>query len=94
MNCRECSGLVVGSTQLSQGRFDPALLDNPQARQALLDQLVDRKLQIAVATENHFSVSDGALRRAIASSSPTMVLTGTLSSGSLTPGTSTRATAA
>ncbi|CAM5208407.1 Periplasmic chaperone PpiD OS=Castellaniella defragrans (strain DSM / CCUG 39792 / 65Phen) OX=1437824 GN=BN940_08816 PE=3 SV=1 [Castellaniella denitrificans] len=50
----------------SQGRFDPALLDNPQARQALLDQLVDRKLQIAVATRDHFSVSDGALRRAIA----------------------------
>ena len=50
----------------SQGRFDPALLDNPQARQALLDQLIDRKLQIAVATQNHFSVSDGALRRAIA----------------------------
>ncbi|MFV0284108.1 MAG: SurA N-terminal domain-containing protein [Castellaniella sp.] len=50
----------------SQGRFDPALLDNPQARQALLDQLVDRKLQIAVATQNRFSVSDGALRRAIA----------------------------
>ena len=49
----------------SQGRFDPALLDNPQARQALLDQLIDRKLQIAVATQNHFSVSDGALRRAI-----------------------------
>ncbi|MGB3424143.1 MAG: SurA N-terminal domain-containing protein [Castellaniella sp.] len=50
----------------SQGRFDPALLDNPQARQALLDQLVDRRLQIAVATKDHFSVSDGALRRAIA----------------------------
>ncbi|MGA0584637.1 MAG: SurA N-terminal domain-containing protein, partial [Castellaniella sp.] len=50
----------------SQGRFDPALLDNPQARQALLDQLIDRKLQIDVATRNHFSVSDGALRRAIA----------------------------
>ena len=50
----------------SQGRFDPALLDNAQARQALLDQLVDRKVQIAVATENRFSVSDGALRRAIA----------------------------
>ena len=50
----------------SQGRFDPALLDNPQARQALLDQLVDRKVQVAVATDNHFSVSDGALRRAIA----------------------------
>ncbi|MGB6007723.1 SurA N-terminal domain-containing protein [Castellaniella sp.] len=51
----------------SQGRFDPALLDNPQARQALLDQLIDRKVQIAVATQAHFSVSDNTLRRAIAS---------------------------
>lgn len=50
----------------SQGRFDPALLDNPQARQALLDQLIDRKVQIAVATQEHFSVSDNSLRRAIA----------------------------
>ncbi len=50
----------------SQGRFDPALLDNPQARKALLDQLIDHKLQIAVATRDHFSVSDSTLRRAIA----------------------------
>jgi len=50
----------------SQGRFDPALLDNPDARQALLDQLIDRKVQIAVATDEHFSVSDNTLRRAIA----------------------------
>lgn len=51
----------------SQGRFDPALLDNPQARQALLDQLIDRKVQMAVATREHFSVSDSTLRRAISS---------------------------
>ncbi|MER1967267.1 SurA N-terminal domain-containing protein [Castellaniella sp. GW247-6E4] len=50
----------------SQGRFDPALLDNPPARRALLDQLIDRRVQILVATKDHFSVSDGALRRAIA----------------------------
>ncbi|WP_322995244.1 SurA N-terminal domain-containing protein [Castellaniella sp.] len=50
----------------SQGRFDPVLLDNPQARQALLDQLIDRKVQIALATNERFSVSDNALRRAIA----------------------------
>ncbi|WP_298016018.1 SurA N-terminal domain-containing protein [uncultured Castellaniella sp.] len=50
----------------SQGRFDPALLDNPQARQALLDQLINRKVQVAVATQDHFSVSDNTLRRAIA----------------------------
>ncbi|TAN26710.1 MAG: peptidylprolyl isomerase [Castellaniella sp.] len=51
----------------SQGRFDPALLDNPQARQALLGQLVDRKVQMAVAAREHFSVSDSTLRRAISS---------------------------
>ncbi|MGB6241311.1 MAG: SurA N-terminal domain-containing protein [Castellaniella sp.] len=50
----------------TQGRFDPALLDNPQARQALLDQLIDRKIQIAVATQERFSISDNTLRRAIA----------------------------
>uniref|UniRef100_UPI00333F87A3 SurA N-terminal domain-containing protein n=1 Tax=Castellaniella defragrans TaxID=75697 RepID=UPI00333F87A3 len=50
----------------SQGRFDPALLDNPQARRALLDQLIDRRVQILVAADKHFSVSDGALRRDIA----------------------------
>ncbi|MFA7439195.1 SurA N-terminal domain-containing protein [Castellaniella sp.] len=51
----------------TQGRFDPAMLDNPQARQALLDQLIDRQVQIAVASKNHFSVSDATLRGAIAS---------------------------
>ncbi len=50
----------------SQGRFDPALLDNPQARQVLMDQLIDRKVQVAVATQDHFSVSDNTLRHAIA----------------------------
>ncbi|MGB3835747.1 SurA N-terminal domain-containing protein [Castellaniella sp.] len=50
----------------SQGRFDPALLDNPESRQALLDQLINRKVQIVLATDEHFSVSDNALRRAIA----------------------------
>lgn len=51
----------------SQGRFDPAMLDNPDARRALLDQLIDRRTQIVVASKDRFSVSDGALRRAIAS---------------------------
>lgn len=50
----------------SQGRFDPALLDNPLARRALLDQLIDRRIEIQVATDKHFSVSDSVLRRAIA----------------------------
>lgn len=50
----------------SQGRFDPAMLDNPDARRALLDQLIDRRTQIVMASKDRFSVSDGALRRAIA----------------------------
>lgn len=50
----------------SQGRFDPAMLDNPDARRALLDQLIDRRTQIVIAAKDRFSVSDGALRRAIA----------------------------
>lgn len=50
----------------SQGRFDPAMLDNPDARRALLDELIDRRTQIVVAGKDRFSVSDGALRRAIA----------------------------
>lgn len=50
----------------SQGRFDPALLDNPQARQTLMDQLIDYKIQIAIASDNHFSASDNALRKVIA----------------------------
>lgn len=50
----------------SQGRFDPAMLDNPDARRALLDQLIDRRAQIVMASKDRFSVSDGALRRAIA----------------------------
>ncbi|MBV6272051.1 SurA N-terminal domain-containing protein [Alcaligenaceae bacterium CGII-47] len=50
----------------SQGRFDPSMLDNPDARRALLEQLIDRRTQIVVASNDRFSVSDGALRRAIA----------------------------
>lgn len=49
----------------SQGRFDPVLLDNPAARQAILDQLIDYKLQIAIASKNHFSSSDNTLRKII-----------------------------
>ncbi len=50
----------------TQGRFDPDTLDNPQARAALLDQMINQQIKIAIASKNHFSVSDAALRRAIA----------------------------
>lgn len=46
--------------------FDPSLLDNPQARQNLLESLIDRGVVIETATKAHFSVSDNVLRRAIA----------------------------
>ena len=47
--------------------FDPAVYDTPEARQALLDSLVDRRVLIGQLEDNHFNVSDAALRRNIAS---------------------------
>lgn len=49
------------------GAFDPALVETPTAKQQLLDSLVDRRVLIEVATKDRFSVSDMALRQAIAS---------------------------
>ena len=54
--------------QRSMGeRFDPALIDTPQAKQQLLDTLINRRALIEVATTEYFNVSDMALRQAIAS---------------------------
>ncbi|NYT60891.1 SurA N-terminal domain-containing protein [Alcaligenaceae bacterium] len=53
--------------QSSQGGFDPAVLDNPAARSALLESLIDRRVTVAIATKERFSVSDTALRQTIAS---------------------------
>ncbi|CAM5356649.1 SurA N-terminal domain-containing protein [Eoetvoesiella caeni] len=47
--------------------FDPAMLDNVPARKALLDSLVDRRVVVATAMKEHFSVSDAVLRQTIAS---------------------------
>ncbi|HLU20413.1 MAG TPA: SurA N-terminal domain-containing protein [Pusillimonas sp.] len=49
------------------GAFDPAILDTPQARSALLESLIERRLIIDEATKERFSVSDAMLREAIAS---------------------------
>lgn len=46
--------------------FDPALVDTPQAKQQLLDALINRRALIEIATSQHFNVSDIALRQAIA----------------------------
>src|SRR3546814_19743018 len=53
--------------QNSQGGFDPAVLDNRAARQALLDSLIDRQVLVSTATKERFSVSDTALRQTIRS---------------------------
>ncbi|MBP6018013.1 MAG: SurA N-terminal domain-containing protein [Burkholderiaceae bacterium] len=50
----------------SQGGFDPAVLDNPPVRAALLESLIDRRVIITTATKERFSVSDTALRQTIA----------------------------
>src|SRR5690554_16258 len=49
---------------MAQGDFDPSALENPIVRSALLESLIDRRVQIDVATEQRFSVSDNALREA------------------------------
>ena len=52
--------------QNSQGGFDPSVLDNPAARSALLESLIDRRVLATTATKERFNVSDTALRQAIA----------------------------
>jgi peptidyl-prolyl cis-trans isomerase D len=52
--------------QNSQGGFDPAMLDNPAARKALLESLIDRRVLAETASKERFNISDTALRQAIA----------------------------
>jgi peptidyl-prolyl cis-trans isomerase D len=49
----------------TQGRIDPALLDNPELRQDVLDLLVRRRLLIGRAQEAGLTVSNAQLRGAI-----------------------------
>ncbi|HWL27592.1 MAG TPA: SurA N-terminal domain-containing protein, partial [Burkholderiaceae bacterium] len=44
--------------QNSPGGFDPAVLDNPAARSALLESLIDRRVLATTASKERFSVSD------------------------------------
>ena len=48
-------------------QFDPAMLDTPVARRAILDQLVNQRLLLAEARARNIMVSDEALREFIAS---------------------------
>jgi len=49
------------------GQLDPKLLDTPEARKAILDDLVDQRLLMLEASKRRMFASDDAIRRAIAS---------------------------
>src|SRR6185369_4038583 len=51
-------------TQLG-AQFDPKLLDNPEARNAILDDLINQRLLMIEANKKHLFVSDEAIRRTI-----------------------------
>lgn len=48
-------------------QFDPALIDTPQMREALLNRMIDQRLVAMLAADARLNVSDEALRREIAS---------------------------
>lgn len=48
-------------------QFDPKMLDNPAARRAIIDDLVDQRLLLIEANKQHLIVSDQAIRQTILS---------------------------
>ena len=50
-----------------KGELDPKLLDTPEARQAILDDLVDQRLLMLEASKKKMFVSDDVIRRTIGS---------------------------
>ena len=49
------------------GQFDPKMLDNPEARKAIIDDLVDQRLLLLEANKKGMTVSDQAIRQTVAS---------------------------
>ena len=47
------------------GELDPKVLDNPEFRQAILDDLIDQRLLFQEARKRHLFASDDAVRQAI-----------------------------
>lgn len=47
------------------GQVDPKMLDNPEARKAILDDLIDQRLLMLEASKRRMFASDDAVRRAI-----------------------------
>ena len=52
-------------TQLG-AQFDPKMLDNPEARMAILDDLINQRLLLVEAGKNRMVASDDAVRQTIA----------------------------
>ncbi len=51
--------------QMFGEQFNPAMLDNPEARQGVLENLIAQKAMSAHVVENHLTVSNDTLRRTI-----------------------------
>src|SRR5437764_2965711 len=51
--------------QLLGGRLDPATLDNPEARRALLEQMISQRLVASAALKSNLTVNDEALAETI-----------------------------
>lgn len=49
------------------GQFDPTMLDNPESRKAIIDDLVDQRLLMLEANKKGMSVSNQVIRQTIAS---------------------------
>ncbi|MDP3438502.1 MAG: peptidylprolyl isomerase, partial [Azonexus sp.] len=47
------------------GQLDPKLLDNPEARKAILDDLIDQRLLLLEASKNKMFVGDNTIRQTI-----------------------------
>src|SRR5690606_40950216 len=52
--------------QMLGAGFDPLMFDTPAMRQQTLDQLINARVLATAAADGHFTVSDNALRQAIA----------------------------
>ena len=53
--------------QMLRGNFDPSLMDNPEARRAIVDGLVNQRVLITEAAKRNLIVSDERLRSVIMS---------------------------
>jgi peptidyl-prolyl cis-trans isomerase D len=47
------------------GQFDPKMLENPEARKAILDDLINQRLLVIEAGKKHMFASDNSVRQAI-----------------------------